>query len=210
MYSQQIQQVSNLHKEEENEPRRLINIIDIDGCITESLFPNISDKPQTAAEIELLVNDINENNYNKLFPQFIEYYMTNLHQTFYNFFVTGRKVSHFYRLTEGQLSVLPSGSFMIKYYPEHLEHTKGDYYNWKVNTIGALIHSFSQKETTKRPIVFRIFDDDKTYFRELHNLELPGSFFTTYHIFKAEHWTDIQDYVYAKHYKFGYEEVFLE
>jgi hypothetical protein len=210
MYSQQVQKIDDVPEVPKSKPRRLINIFDIDGCICKSLFPNVEDKKQSAAEIEELVSGVNNKKENKLYQGFIDYYYDVLDLCLYNFFVTGRKISHFYRLTERQLSALPSGSFMVKYYPEHLEHIKSDYHGWKLNTIGALIHSFSQKYDSNTPIVFRIFDDDKSYFEDLHEFELPESFFTTYHIYEPEHWSNIQNHIFGRHYKFGYEEVFLE
>jgi hypothetical protein len=211
MYSQQVQNV-DFPEIPKDEPKRLINIFDIDGCICKSLFPNVKDKKQTAAEIEELVSQVNETE-NPLYAEFVDYYINIQPKTFYNFFVTGRKVSHFHLLTEKQLSVLPQGNYFVKYFPEYREHTKRGYYDWKLGLIANLIKAFSESYSRTKPIIFRIFDDDIKYFLNLHYLfTFKESYFTTYHIHKPEHWDQINKRIYGRHFnlKHNLEEIFLE
>jgi hypothetical protein len=174
---------------------KIINILDIDGCILESAFPNLKERVASVDEMKEKLFQTN------LFSNFISYYCTISEQTFKNIFITGRKESHFKKETEWNLKILNAIStpFTVVYYPDEKEHSPWNYYNFKINQISNIILSYSQNH---HKFIFRIFDDDASYFEDLvtHFANTPECDcynFILYQVQSNEDWANLEDKIFS-------------
>ena len=137
--------------------KKKIFLIDIDGCILSSCFPNLTE-PRNREKVIQEVLEFSKKI--SLFPAFIKYY-ENFIKNHFSIFITGRQKSEFKELTEKQLEPLKKISpyLNIFYYPENRSHNPKKYFSWKTNVIKMYIND----ERTK----YLIFDDLDNYFEDL-------------------------------------------
>jgi len=150
-----------------------VYIFDIDGCVMPPIFTNFNIGERRAN----LVKEIIKNGNNvKLFPSFIEFYKKHCTQAEYVYFITGRKLSEFGKLTADQLKALNDiKKFQVVYYPERKGHRIKKYFAWKVKKIKKIIKDCIKRENSyenfKRGVKFNIFDDMNDYFQKIRRME---------------------------------------
>lgn len=136
-------------------------IIDINGCIIPSNFPNIKKEAQSENEIRDIIDQANnKGKYTYLHTEFIVFYRLCISEKDKLFFVTGRKESHFKDLTEEQLKEIKYNK--IFYYPEELDHTEQLYLGFKEYRINKIIKDIKAESAI-------IIDDDTRYFKDINH-----------------------------------------
>ncbi len=150
-----------------------ICIFDIDGCILQSMFPNLDDNIKSREK--LIVEALKKIDDISLFPEFVIYYKRFCEHSESIFFITGRRESEFGELTKMQLSPLKNiKEFRIIYYPEENSYESKEYFNWKIEKIqkifnDKLFQGFGDK-SSKKNLYFKIFDDMPDYFPKVEDL----------------------------------------
>lgn len=147
-----------------------IYIFDIDGCIMPPIFTNFNNSETRA---NLIKEVVKIGNNIKLFPSFIEFYKKHCTQVEYVYFITGRKLSEFGKLTAYQLKALNDiKKFQVVYYPERKAHRINKYFTWKVKKIKKIIKDcIKRDENFKGDVNFNIFDDMNNYFLKIRRME---------------------------------------
>jgi hypothetical protein len=199
--------VSTTNTMSKGEKRNTINIFDIDGCIMDSnhLFPKLDGSGQTPMQIEAIVTKVKQKGKRiTLFPNFIKYYDKDK-DALENIFITGRKRSHFHKLTTQQLwPLMREDNFLIIYYPETFTHTENNYIFYKFKTVLNYILHFTQKYLEIKPR-FHIFDDNIEYFSHvLYHLNTDKYHHTKnynimcFQVSSNKDWSTLEHYIHYK------------
>lgn len=134
-----------------------IFIFDIDGCILESVFPNLMPSNQHPDAQEQVVKEVNEKGWDvKLYPEFLRFYYNNCTYRDLISIVTGRQEHRFNKLTYHQLQELRYDELI--FYPKEGIYQKDIYLSWKCSMIQKLL---------KKGFKILIFDDHDDYFDDI-------------------------------------------
>ena len=118
-------------------------IFDIDGCIMPNVF---SLKEKTSVHALSLLS---------LYPEFFEFYKQCCSGSLAIYFLTGRKQAEHGEITEEQLKPLRNHEeFIIMYYPEGKSHIPEEYFQWKADSIKAIINRWDDGT-----VKFNVYDD---------------------------------------------------
>ena len=127
-------------------------IFDIDGCIMPNVF-SLKEKTSVYA-LSLL----------SLYPEFIEFYKQCCPKSLAVYFLTGRKQAEHGQITEEQLKPLRSHEeYTIIYYPEGKSHSPDEYFQWKADSIKAIIDQWDSGT-----VRFNVYDDLENLFPVLN------------------------------------------
>lgn len=159
-----------------------IFIIDIDGCIIENIYPNFDEKRISLEEVKnrLLQKDLYQE-----FWDFL-YYVINPDLDGICF-ITGRKKSELGSITEIQLNKIKNMQikYCIIFYPEKLEITSENYFNFKIDNCNHIIKNNWSKN------IF-IIDDKDDYFK---NIEYRCNVKGCFKIKNKHSWHDLKRYL---------------
>ena len=118
-------------------------IFDIDGCIMPNLF-SLTGKTSVHS-LSLL----------SIYPEFVEFYKQCCPRSQAIYFLTGRKQAEHGEVTEEQLKPLRNHEdFTILYYPEGKFHDPNEYFEWKANSIKAIMNQWDNPK-----VRFYVYDD---------------------------------------------------
>lgn len=157
---------------------------DIDGCILPCIMPVL---PNEEKEQIIMVNNIKEKMKGiSLYPNFIDFfnrYCKTKNSLVY--FITGRKKSQFYDITNEQLFSLSNKKHNVFYFPEDGIYTVEYYKWWKIEMMSGL---FNQTVGCKHnhKYTYFLFDDNTFYFKDLKRMIRYPIF--TYEMNKDEDW----------------------
>jgi len=127
-------------------------IFDIDGCIMPNVF---SLKAKTSVQALSLLS---------LYPEFVEFYKQCCPGSLAIYFLTGRKQAEHGEITEEQLKPLRCHEeYTIMYYPEGKSHGPEEYFQWKADSIKALMNQWD-----KGRVKFYVYDDLEDLFTVLY------------------------------------------
>lgn len=177
------------HFKTNEDNRKLIHIFDIDGTILENIFVPL--KRRKAKDDQTTILELREKlKALKLYPEFIEYYKLTKNRTLHNFFITGRKASHFSDITLKQLKPLEYiKNFILYHYPESNKHNLNNYYKFKNATI---ITTILEALKNYKNFEIRLFDDDFGYFNLISKQVIEDIkekiFFLAHEIHSNEDW----------------------
>jgi hypothetical protein len=132
-------------------------IFDIDGCIMPNVF---SLKEKTSVHALSLLS---------LYPEFVEFYKQCCPGSVAIYFLTGRKQGEHGEITEEQLKPLRSDEeYTIMYYPEAKSHDPDEYFQWKADSIKAIMNQWGS-----RKVRFNVYDDLEELFPVLNREVSP-------------------------------------
>ena len=169
----------------------IVKIIDIDGTICNSVFPNfnnLSELLDLQIYKELILKQ-------SLYSNFIKYYnyIIEKYENIKFFFVTGRQKSVFLNETLKQLNsdiTLKTGRDFITFINIESEYTFEDYINYKIDVISHIIkkHYFNHNK-------IQCFDDISNYYDDLRKI-FPNVKYTVIHLYDliTHKKNDIEDF----------------